>query len=96
MKTYNLAIVHNIFRLVAVMDWHWRNILSSRRSTTQDAVCCVEVVATARERYGRPEICNTERRNQFTSTAFCTGALRWICCGRGSRETQMALSAEME
>jgi len=56
--------------LVAVMDWHSRKVLSWRLSNTLDSDFCVEAVAEAISRYGKPEIFNTDQGAQFTSDAF--------------------------
>ena len=56
--------------LVAVMDWATRRVLSFRLSNTLDARFCVEALTEALERYGRPEIFNTDQGSQFTSREF--------------------------
>ena len=56
--------------LVAVMDWATRRVLSWRLSNTLDAHFCVEALTEALERYGRPEIFNTDQGSQFTSLEF--------------------------
>ena len=56
--------------LVAVMDWATRRVLSWRLSNTLDARFCVEALTEALERYGRPEIFNTDQGSQFTSREF--------------------------
>ena len=56
--------------LVAVMDWYSRKVLSWRVSNTLDADFCIEAVADAINRYGAPEIFNTDQGAQFTSSAF--------------------------
>ena len=56
--------------LVAVMDWASRKVLSWRLSNTLDASFCVEAVHEALERYGPPEICNSDQGSQFTSGDF--------------------------
>ena len=61
--------------LVAVMDWATRHVLSWRLSNTMDAGFCVEALAEALARYGRPEIFNTDQGSQFTSFDF-TGVLK--------------------
>ena len=53
--------------LVAIMDWHTRRVLSWRLSTTQDRHFCLEALDEALERYGRPEIFNSDQASQFTS-----------------------------
>lgn len=56
--------------LVAVMDWYSRRVLSWRVSTTMDTDFCVEALEEAIERYGCPEIFNTDQGSQFTSDDF--------------------------
>ena len=60
--------------LAAVMDWFSRKVLAWRLSITMDAAFCIETVEEALERYGAPEIFNTDQGSQFTSMAF-TGLL---------------------
>jgi putative transposase len=60
--------------LVAIMDWATRHVLAWRLSNTMDAKFCVEALAEAMARYGKPEIFNTDQGSQFTSLAF-TGVL---------------------
>lgn len=56
--------------LMAVIDWHSRKVLSFRLSNTLDADFCVETLNEALERYGQPQIFNTDQGAQFTSQAF--------------------------
>jgi putative transposase len=56
--------------LVAVMDWASRKVLSWRLSNTLEASFCVEALEEALERYGPPEIFNTDQGSQFTSLEF--------------------------
>ena len=56
--------------LVAVIDWHSRLVLSWRLSNTMDKSFCVEAVQEALDRYGKPEIFNTDQGVQFTCEAF--------------------------
>jgi len=58
--------------LVAIMDWYSRKVLSWRLSITLDADFCVEALKEAFQRYGRPEIFNTDQGVQFTCAAFIT------------------------
>jgi putative transposase len=62
-----LPMAHGFLYLVAIMDWHSRKVLTFRLSNTQDTAFCVEALAAALERYGRPEIFNTDQGSQFTS-----------------------------
>ncbi len=61
--------------LVAVMDWASRKVLSWRLSNTLDTSFCGEALQEALERYGPPEIFNTDQGSQFTSVDF-TDALK--------------------
>lgn len=61
--------------LVAIMDWHSRRVLSWRVSNTLDTDFCIEALEEALQRYGTPEIFNTDQGCQFTSEAF-TGVLK--------------------
>jgi putative transposase len=61
--------------LVAIMDWHSRKVLSFRLSNTMDTDFCVEALEEALDRFGAPEIFNTDQGSQFTSEAF-TGTLK--------------------
>ena len=56
--------------LVAIMDWHSRKVLSWRLSNVMEADFCIEVLKEAINRYGLPEIFNSDQGAQFTSTAF--------------------------
>ena len=56
--------------LVAVMDWFSRRVLSWRLSITMETDFCIEALREATERYGQPEIFNTDQGVQFTSAAF--------------------------
>jgi putative transposase len=56
--------------LVAVMDWFSRRVLSWRLSITMETDFCVEALQEAMDRYGRPEIFNTDQGVQFTSATF--------------------------
>jgi putative transposase len=61
---------HGFMYLVAIMDWHSRKVLAFRLSNTLDADFCVEALEEALQRYGSPEIFNTDQGAQFTSKAF--------------------------
>ena len=56
--------------LVAVMDWFSRKVLSWRLSNTMTADFCIEAVNEAIEKYGTPEIFNTDQGSQFTCIDF--------------------------
>ena len=56
--------------LVAVMDWYSRKVLAWRLSITMESSFCLEALQEAMDRYGRPEIFNTDQGGQFTCAAF--------------------------
>ena len=56
--------------LVVIMDWHSRYILSWRISNTLDNSFCVEALEEALNKYGNPEIFNSDQGRQFTSEDF--------------------------
>ena len=56
--------------LVAIIDWHSRRVLSWRVSNTLDTDFCIEALEEALQRYGAPQIFNTDQGSQFTSEAF--------------------------
>jgi putative transposase len=56
--------------LVAVMDWYSRKVLSWRISNSMTADFCVEALEEAINRYGAPEIFNTDQGSQFTASSF--------------------------
>lgn len=56
------------------MDVFSRRILSWRVSNTLDTRFCIEALTEALERFGAPEIFNSDQGAQFTSNAF-TGVL---------------------
>ena len=56
--------------LAAVVDWYSRRVLSWKISTTMDTHFCLEAVEEAMEKFGKPDIFNTDQGSQFTSLAF--------------------------
>jgi putative transposase len=70
-----IPVQHGFLYLVAIMDWASRHVLAWRLSNTLDTRFCVEALADALARYGKPEIFNTDQGSQFTSFEF-TGTLR--------------------
>lgn len=56
--------------LVAIIDWYSRRVLSWRLSNTLETAFCVEALNEALERYGQPEIFNTDQGSQFTDQDF--------------------------
>jgi len=56
--------------LVAVMDWFSRAVLSWRLSNSLSTEFCVAAVTEALERYGAPDIFNSDQGSQFTDAEF--------------------------
>lgn len=56
--------------LAAIMDWHSRRVLSWRVSNTLDTDFCIDALEEALQRFGAPEIFNTDQGCQFTSEPF--------------------------
>ena len=56
--------------LVAVMDWFSRRVLAWRVSIGLESGFCVEALQEALDRYGSPDIFNTDQGVQFTSGDF--------------------------
>ena len=56
--------------LAVVLDWFSRRVLSWRLSITMEAAFCVEALADALARHGKPDIFNTDQGSQFTGAAF--------------------------
>jgi putative transposase len=65
-----IPVQRGFLYLVAVMDWASRHVLAWRLSNTLDARFCIEALEEAMDRYGRPEIFNTDQGSQFTSLTF--------------------------
>lgn len=65
-----LPMAKGFVYLVAIMDWHSRKVLSWRLSNTMDNSFCVDALNEAIDRYGTPEIFNTDQGSQFTSDDF--------------------------
>jgi putative transposase len=58
------------------MDWATRKVLTWRLSNTLDASFCVEALAEAIARYGKPEIMNTDQGSQYTGTGWITTLIK--------------------
>ncbi len=65
-----IPMARGFMYLVAVMDWHSRKILSWRVSNTMEPAFCIDALEEALDRYGAPEIFNTDQGAQFTSNGF--------------------------
>lgn len=56
--------------LMAVIDLHSRYVLHWSLSNSMSAEWCAEVLQETIDKYGKPEIFNTDQGSQFTSEAF--------------------------
>jgi putative transposase len=56
--------------LVAVMDWFSRRVLAWRLSIGMETAFCVDALQDAMDRYGQPDIFNSDQGVQFTSGEF--------------------------
>ena len=65
-----IPIKRGFMYLIAIMDWYSRKVLSWRLSNTLDVDFCCEALNEAIQKYGNPEIFNTDQGSQFTSFAF--------------------------
>jgi putative transposase len=52
------------------LDWYSRYVLFWEISNTLDGIFCLTALDGALERYGKPEIFNTDQGVQFTAQAF--------------------------
>jgi putative transposase len=65
-----IPMVRGFVYLVVVMDWASRKVLTWRLSSTLTSDCCVAALEEALDRFGCPEIFNTDQGSQFTSLDF--------------------------
>lgn len=65
-----IRLKHGFIYLAAIIDWHSRYVLHWAVSTTLASDFCVELLKETIERYGTPEIFNSDQGSQFTATAF--------------------------
>lgn len=65
-----IRLAHGFVYLVAIIDWYSRKVLSWRVSNSMETAFCLDALDEALERYGTPEIFNSDQGSQFTSTAF--------------------------
>jgi putative transposase len=65
-----IAMKHGFMYLSAIIDVYSRFVLAWDISNTMDTNWCKEIVASAINKYGSPEIFNTDQGSQFTSHVF--------------------------
>lgn len=67
--TYTAVDGHRAF-VIGIVDWFSRKLLAYNVVNTMDAFHCVETLKMAINRFGKPEIFNSDQGSQFTSTEF--------------------------
>lgn len=72
--TYTSVGGHRAY-VIGILDWYSRKVLSYSVVNTMDAYSCIETLNLALERFGQPEIFNSDQGSQFTSAEFL-GVLR--------------------
>ncbi len=70
-----IRLKHGFAYLAAVIDWYSRKVLSWELSNTMDEWFCVSALESALQKFGKPEIFNTDQGSQFTGDSF-TGVLK--------------------
>jgi putative transposase len=65
-----IPLHHGFAYLVAVIDWYSRFVLSWRLSNSMDSSFCIDALDEAIERFGRPDIFNSDQGSQFTDKDF--------------------------
>ena len=65
-----IRVVGGFLYLTAIIDWYSRYVLSWELSNTLEADFCVGALERALQKYGVPEIFNTDQGAQFTSSDF--------------------------
>jgi len=72
--TYTAVDGHRAF-VIGIVDWFSRKVVAYNVVNTMDAFHCVDTLRMAVERFGKPEIFNSDQGSQFTSSEF-VGELR--------------------
>jgi putative transposase len=75
LDTTYIPMARGFVYLTAVVDWASRKILAHRVAITLEAVHAVEALEEAFDRYGLPDIVNTDQGSQFTAGAFTDAVL---------------------
>ena len=65
-----LPMAHGFMYLMAILDVASRKVLAWRLSNTLTADFCVEALEEAMNKYGKPEIFNTDQGSQYTSAEW--------------------------
>ena len=72
--TYTAVAGHRAF-VIGIVDWFSSKVMAYNVVNTMDAFHCVDTLRMAVERFGKPEIFNSDQGSQFTSAEF-VGELR--------------------
>lgn len=82
-----VRLLHGFVYLIAIIDWYSRKVLSWQISNTMDAEFCVACLVEALNKYGLPDIFNTDQGSQFTSEQWImllqTSGIKISMDGRG-------------
>ncbi len=70
LDTKYIPMARGFVYLTAVIDWASRKVLSAKLAITLEASNAVEVLQEAFNRYGTPDIVNTDQGSQFTADEF--------------------------
>ena len=70
LDTTYVAMARGFVYLTALIDWANRKVLAHRVAVTLEACHAVEVLTEAFNRYGVPDIINTDQGSQFTAAEF--------------------------
>lgn len=70
LDTTYIPMARGFVYLTAVVDWASRKVLASKVAITLESCHAVDVLTEAFNRYGSPEIVNTDQGSQFTAQAF--------------------------
>ena len=65
-----IRLVHGFCYLYAIIDWYSRKVVGWDLSPTMESDFCVETMSMAIQKFGAPEISNTDQGSQFTDSKF--------------------------
>jgi putative transposase len=86
----DLPMATGFMYLVAIMDWYSRRVLSWQLSNSLDAAFCIEAQEEPQQRYGSPQIFNSDQWSRFMCEASRDVLkdhnveipnCQWMCCG---------------
>lgn len=65
-----IRLAQGFVYLAAIIDWYSRKVLSWKLSISLESEFCVVALEEAIEKYGKPDIFNTDQGVQYTSKSF--------------------------